>query len=87
MTQIRIKDGVLLQKVAQEMVLLDPASGDYFTLNEVGAIIVEQSQHGQTKEQVSDYLVNTFDVDKTQAEQDIKGILAQLVEEGLAESL
>jgi hypothetical protein len=84
MTTIAIKPEVMLQRVADEMVLLEPESGDYFTLNEVGAIIAEQSQAGKSEDEIASYLTEVFDVTLEQAQQDTQSLLEALVDAGLA---
>lgn len=84
MSNIAIKPEVMLQRVADEMVLLEPASGDYFTLNEVGAIIAEQMQAGKSEDKIASYLTEVFDVTFEQAQQDTQSLLEALVDAGLA---
>ncbi len=84
MAQIQIKPDVLLQRVADEMVLLEPASGEYFTLNEVGALIVEECQSGHDNAQITQTLLETYEVSAEQAKIDTESLLEQLVVQGLA---
>lgn len=85
MTSIKIHSGVMLQKVAEEMVLLEPTTGNYFTLNEIGAIIVEFAQSGRSIDDIVEALCSEFDVAEKVARDDVHKLLAQLVEQGLAE--
>lgn len=84
MSSIVIKPEVMLQRVADEMVLLEPSSGDYFTLNEVGAIIAEKNQAGASVQEIAHHLTEIFDVTQQQAQQDTQSLLEALVNAELA---
>ena len=52
MATYQLKPDLLLQKVADEMVLLEPESGEYFTLNSVGADMLELMQQGKSAPEI-----------------------------------
>ena len=72
MSAYQLKPELLLQKVADEMVLLEPESGEYFTLNNVGADMLEQLQQGKSAQQIAQYIADIYDVTAEQAEQDFQ---------------
>ena len=55
-----------------------------FTLNETGGFIWEQLAEPRTIDEIAAALVETFDVEREQAERDTQALLTQLVEEGCA---
>ena len=85
MSAYQLKPELLLQKVADEMVLLEPESGEYFTLNNVGADMLEQLQQGKSAQQIAQYIADIYDVTAEQAEQDFQVLMHDLVQANLAE--
>jgi hypothetical protein len=86
MSAYQLKPELLLQKVADEMVLLEPESGEYFTLNNVGADMLEQLQQGKSAQQIAQYIADIYDVTAEQAEQDFQVLMYDLVQANLAEA-
>lgn len=83
--QLVLREGLLLQKVVDEMVILEPNSGDYFTLNSVGALMLEHMQAGNTSEQVAQKISDEYAVSAEQVLQDLAELLVNLEQAGLAE--
>jgi hypothetical protein len=83
--QLVLKDGLLIQKVVDEMVILEPQSGDYFTLNSIGALMLEQLQAGVSAEQVAQAISDEYDVSVEQVAQDLIDLLTHLEQAGLAQ--
>jgi hypothetical protein len=87
MSNYQLKADLLVQKVDDEMVLLEPESGDYFTLNPVGADMVELFQQGLDIDLVAEKISDLYKVSATEAKQDFLDLLAQLENEQLAEKI
>jgi RNase adaptor protein for sRNA GlmZ degradation len=83
--QLVLKDGLLIQKVVDEMVILEPQTGDYFTLNNIGALMLEKLQAGLSSAQVADTISAEYDVSAQQVAQDLAELLSQLQQAGLAQ--
>ncbi|MBU3005770.1 PqqD family protein [Paraglaciecola arctica] len=81
---IALKEGLLIQKVVDEIVILEPESGDYYTLNEMGAIMLEQLQQGQSVDEITVKISQAFDVKETAVKQDFTHLLTELQKHGLA---
>lgn len=81
---IALNTGLLIQKVVDEIVILEPESGDYYTLNETGAAMLEQLQQGKTTAEITQYISQTFDVGAVEVEQDFNNLLMALEKNGLA---
>ena len=76
--ELVLKEGLLIQKVVDELVILEPQSGDYFTLNNMGALMLEKLQAGQSTAQIAEQISSEYAVDSAQVEQDLKELLSQL---------
>lgn len=79
-----LKEGLLIQKVVDEVVILEPESGDYYTLNEMGALMLESLQKGLSSGAIADKLSQQFTVKAAQVEQDLHQLLIELSQCGLA---
>jgi len=81
--KVSISPEVLSQEVDGETVLLDLQSESYFGLDEVGTRIWQLLSDGSSLQAVFDILLEEYEVDEKQLEQDMQGHVAQLVEAGL----
>ena len=82
--QLVLKEGLLIQKVVDELVILEPQSGDYFTLNNMGALMLEKLQAGQSHQQIATQISAEYAVDTAVVERDLNALLTQLAQVGLA---
>jgi hypothetical protein len=78
-----LRDGVSYARTEYGGVLLDLASGEYWTLNHTGAIVLSCLLEGATPEAVPDRLTAQFAADPGEVEQDVPALVAQLREAGL----
>lgn len=74
----RLYENVLFQKVADEVVILEPESGKYFTLDATGAFMLAQMQAGLTFAEVIDKVLACYDVERARAEHDLRKLLAEM---------
>jgi hypothetical protein len=74
-----IPEGVLLQRVGREMVLLHLASGHYFGLNEVGARILDLSCELAGPDAVAARLADEFDAPVEVLRHDLDFLVAELL--------
>ena len=81
--RLTIPTQVMSRLVGEETVVLDLASGHYFGLDAVGKLIWESVSDGQSLADAVDAIVAEYEVDKSQAEADVKAFASQLVERGL----
>lgn len=65
---------------SQETVILDDASEQYFATNSAGSVLWEALKDGATAEDLSDLLVQTFEIGLSQAESDVESFITQLDE-------
>ena len=77
----------MMQTVRDESVILDPATGTYFTLNDVGTRMLELfREHGDIVAVVAG-VTDEFAVDTATAHRDLEKLLDNLAAHGLAERL
>jgi hypothetical protein len=78
-----IPESVVIQKVADEMVVLDLESGRYFGLNPAGARMFELLKTHGDPEAVARLLAEEYDAAAEQIARDLAGLVDQLEERGL----
>ncbi|MGI0014285.1 MAG: lasso peptide biosynthesis PqqD family chaperone [Nitrososphaera sp.] len=64
-------------------VLLDKKKGSYWQVNDSGAFIVDGIEHGRSIDEIVNGLVETFDVDLQQAQEDVINLVRELVDLGM----
>jgi hypothetical protein len=78
-----LRDGVSWARTEYGGVLLDLTSGEYWTLNQTGAIVLNCLLEGVTPDAVPDRLAAQFAADPGEVEQDVPALVAELREAGL----
>ncbi len=86
MQTYRISEQLLLQAVNEEMVILDPDSGRYFTLNEVGSEMLGRFREKGDIDDTVAYIASRYEVGEETARRDLLALLDDLVTHGLAEA-
>ena len=79
----QLAKNVLFQKVAEETVILEPETGEYYTLNAIGTFMVEQFQQGYAKAEVINLVLEKYQVTEVEVSHDIEELLTQLLKLGL----
>jgi hypothetical protein len=74
---------LLSHKGDEELVLLDPEDGSYYTLDEVGARIWELADGTRTAAQIAEALDAEFDAPLEEIQADLLELLAELAASGL----
>ncbi|HEX8849070.1 MAG TPA: pyrroloquinoline quinone biosynthesis peptide chaperone PqqD [Gemmatimonadaceae bacterium] len=77
------KTRVLTQRAADTVVLLDPDSGEYFSLDDVGGRIWELCDGTRTVAEIAAILGTEYDADAAAIEDDVSELLAGLEEASL----
>lgn len=78
-----ISDQAIANRVGEEMVVLHLANGTYFGLDPVGALLWEGLTSGDLPSQVCDKILESFEVDRDTAEDDLRTFLGELAESDL----
>ncbi len=76
-------ENALMQKVSDEMVILDSQSGQYFTLNDSATEILEALSGGASVEQVVTQICANYDVSAQEAQADITAMIQTLLDKAL----
>jgi hypothetical protein len=84
-TRVRISPSVYARAFGSELVLLHFGRGEYFGLDEVGAVIWRRLEQGDTLGMVADALVERFAVAREDAIRDIIAVVAEMRNEALLE--
>ena len=80
----RLKPHLLLQRVADETVVLDPDSGRYYTLDEVATRMIELFTSVSLEEALAT-MVEEYDTDVDTVRADLEALLESMAGEGLVE--
>ena len=83
--RFRLPEQVHTRRFDDELVVLDLVRGEYFALDEVGAIVWEHLVAGKTLAEVAVELVATYDVVQDTALSDVRRLVGELVAMGLIE--
>ncbi|QPG05146.1 PqqD family protein [Salinimonas marina] len=86
MTSYKIKDDVLAQQVADEMVILEPEHGNYYTVNGVGASMIAMLREAKSLSEITQNIANQYEVEEQTAKADYLELLEKLKAEGLVEA-
>jgi hypothetical protein len=82
---MRRSDTAMARRVDGDVVILDITSGQFFGINDVGALVWDLLEHDTTRDDLVDAVTAQFDVDAAQARDDIDTLIAQLSDAGLVE--
>ncbi len=74
---------VIAKRLDQTTVLVDISTSCIFELNETGTRIWELLGQGLSVEQIVQHLVSEFEVEDSQAAEELKTLLSQLRDQGL----
>jgi coenzyme PQQ biosynthesis protein PqqD len=81
--RFRQKEGLLSQRAAETRVLLDPADGNYFALDDVSGRIWDLCDGNRTVAQVVETLCAEYDAPRETVEADVLEFLGEMLTEGL----
>ena len=81
----KISDDIVISKIDDHAVLLNLKSGVYFELNEVALCIVEILKNITNLDKIKSIVIEEFDIEEQECEDDIKLFLEQLLGRDLLE--
>ena len=81
--RFRPADAVYARMFDGELVVLDAKGGEYFALDEIGAELWNGLESGKTLEEISDIIVQRYDVTRERALADLTALCNELVARGL----
>lgn len=71
-------EGVTWQQIDGELVILDLQTSRYLTTNAVGALLAKHLTDERTMEDLIDFLLSNYSIDRDTAERDVQAFVAQL---------
>lgn len=80
---MRLAKNVVFSETDYGAVLLDEGSGQYWTLNPTGALIMRELLDGRDSDEAVKTVVERYRVDRLAATKDVRGLVDQLLEAGL----
>jgi hypothetical protein len=81
----RISDQAIANAVADETVILHLGNGTYYGLDPIGAQLWEALQSGAVPASICARLLETYDVEQAQLEDDLRALLGDLAANDLIE--
>lgn len=83
--KVALKQDILVQNVDGEIVLLNLESEEYFGLDDVGSSMWSCLKESDTLQAAYDRLLDRYDVDPVELEQDFLNLVERFVEHELVE--
>jgi coenzyme PQQ biosynthesis protein PqqD len=81
--RMRRREGLLAQRAADSRVVLDPASGEYYALDEVSGRIWDLCDGSRSVAAVVAALCEEYDAPRDEIQADVLAFLAELAGDGL----
>ena len=82
--KFQISDHIIATDINHEMVLMDSASGQYFSLNTIGALIFKHLQNNHDTQRITALLTEEYSAENTtNIEKDVQELLNTLIEKGI----
>ena len=85
-TEWKIPEHVVFQVLDGQAVVLNLDSGRYFGLNEVGTVFWQGLEQGRSLEQITENLLERYEVDRDVLERDLAELMTDLKQRNLLES-
>lgn len=82
---VRLRSGVVMQRLAAEAVLLDTTQASYFELNPTGVVVLEHLLGGGSTASATHEVCQQYEIDPASATRDIVQLLGELTRSGLIE--
>jgi hypothetical protein len=77
------RDGLVLEEIEDEVVVLDLANNVYFGLNPVGRRVWKHMEDGDSLGEAIEAIAEHFDVDRDRVDADVRAFLADAVDNEL----
>jgi hypothetical protein len=82
--KVHINENALVQKVGDEMVILDSQSGQYYALNEMATHMLEHLKDGESIASTATLICDEYEADESEVTADIITMVNTLLEKQLA---
>lgn len=81
--QLAINESLLAERVGNDMVLVEPQTGQYYQLNEVATRMFEMMLAGETDGEIVRQIGQEFEADAELIRRDLAGLVDSLLDRGL----
>jgi coenzyme PQQ synthesis protein D (PqqD) len=81
--RVTVRDGVMFNRVGDEVVLLDLDSGTYFGLDSVGGRMWDLLSGSATIGEAIETMLDEYEIDREVLERDVLRLVSELEEKGL----
>ena len=78
-----LRSGLLFRRIVDEGLLLDLEADVGYSLNEVGARILELLSEGEGRDRVVERLCSEFEIEEAQCQREVEAFLEELRSRGL----
>ena len=78
-----VRKQVIFSRIHDDVMILDPQSGSYFAIRQVGADIWDLIETPRSLRDICLELIERYDVDEEACAPDVKSFVTELVESGL----
>jgi PqqD family protein of HPr-rel-A system len=86
-SRVVARDGLLHSELDDATVVFDPTEGTYYSLNEVGALVLKLIREPADVEGIVSQITERFQVAPEECRDDVIELLAQLADAGLVQVL
>ncbi len=76
---MKLNNNIILREMQGDAVLLNIETGDYYSLNHVGNEIVKSINNNLTIEEITNNIVDIYDIDFETAKSDIVSLIEDLI--------
>jgi hypothetical protein len=83
--RLRVSKSVYARPFGEELVVLDFARGEYFSLDEIGAEVWRALERGTPLRAIAAAIATTYDVNEAEALNDIVALSRELLDQKLVE--
>ncbi len=67
-----------LLDVTEDGFAFDPGSGENYTLNSCGMLVLQRLKEGKNQQEIADFIAGNFGIPQTAAERDVADFFGQL---------
>lgn len=80
---MRRSDTAMARRVDDNLVILDIPTGQYFELNDVGALLWDRLDGSNSVEDLINVVLAEYDIDRQTASTDVEDLLGEMIRAGL----
>ena len=82
-SKITLSKNVFAQEIDEETIILDSETQEYFSINEIGKVILSLIEEKKNLEEIKAEMLDMYEVPQEQLEKDVLNFLQALEQKGL----